>query len=67
VTLGSRDRNRVAGDREATRRMRTVPSIGTNYKALEIRRSADGGDWVLSRLKEDNGTHEPLSLFEDGV
>jgi len=28
------------------------------YKALEIRRSADGADWVLSRLKEDNDMHD---------
>jgi hypothetical protein len=67
VTLGIRDRNgsrRIAKLRAACEQ---IQASEPTYKALEIRRSADGGNWVLSRLKEDNGTHEPLSLFEDAV
>jgi hypothetical protein len=67
VTLGIRDRNgpRVIAKLRAA--CEQIQALEPTSKALEIRRSADGSNWVLSRLKEDNGTHEPLSLFEEAV
>jgi hypothetical protein len=67
VTLGIRDRNGSRAIAKLRAACEPIQAAEPTYKALEIRRSADGSNWVLSRLKEDNRTHEPLSLFEDAV
>jgi hypothetical protein len=67
VTLGIRDRNRSRAIAKLRAACEQIQASEPTYKALEIRRSADGSNWVLSRLKEDNGTNEPLSLFKNAV
>ncbi len=67
VTLGIRDRNRSRAIAKLRTACEQIQASEPTYKALEIRRSADGVNWVLSRLKEDNGTPEPLALFEDVI
>lgn len=67
VTLGIRDRNRSRAIAKLRTACAQIQASEPTYKALEVRRSADRANWVLSRLKEDNGTHEPFGLFEDAI